>query len=106
MRSGLLAAAALVVASPAVAGTPEEIVAHGMIVTRDGFDIEVTFTPDGKLTALGDQITGVWRIGGDKLCTTNNIEKVERCEPYPHDKKSGERFEVPSPEGPTIITIK
>ncbi len=70
MRIPLIAfAAALTLSVPAAAGTLEEVTTKGEILTVQGMDIDVKFTPDGKFTALDGQITGTWKIDGDKLCT-------------------------------------
>jgi hypothetical protein len=71
-----------------------------------GTDIDVTYTPDGKFTALDGQITGAWRIDGDKLCTSSNFDPNETCTAFPVDKKSGDSFEMSGPQGVATITIK
>ena len=107
MRSYILAAtAALALAGPAFAGTVDEVVKHGIILTVQDMQIEVTYTPDGKLSALDGQVTGTWRIDGDKLCTTWNFEPNETCVAYPKDKKSGDSFEITGAQGPVTIKIK
>ena len=87
---GLLALAG---ALPARAGTLEEVVAHGMVVTIGDMDIDISFTPDGKFTGLEGQLTGAWKIDGDKMCTTSNLDPSESCAVYPKDKKSGDSFD-------------
>ena len=110
MRKSLLVLAALgaaALASPAAAGaTLEEIVAHGMVVTIGDMDFDLTFTPDHKFTGLGGQLTGGWRIDGDKLCTTSNFDANESCTAYPKDKKSGDTFEVSNDLGSAKVHIK
>ena len=94
-------------AGPAAAGTPEEIAAHGMVVTIGGFDIDLDFKPDHTFTGANGQVTGTWRIEGDRLCSKSNLDPAERCEPYPAGKKSGDSFQVTDPEGrPVVIRIK
>jgi hypothetical protein len=107
MRRLILAAAflAMAAAAPAQAGTPEEIVAHGMIVTFGGMDYDLTFTPDGKFTGLDGQVTGTWRIDADKLCTMP-AGAPESCVVYPAGKKSGDTFEVTSLQGSATVKIK
>src|SRR5512140_2973492 len=76
----LAATAALapaVLAGPARASTLSEVVGHGIILTIGGTDIPVTYTPDGKLSAMDGAVTGVWRIDGDKLCTQTNADPAE-----------------------------
>jgi len=99
---GFVAATAM----PAFADTLQELTTHGMILTVQGTDIEVTYTPDGKFTAYNGQITGTWRIDGDKLCTTSNFQPEEQCVAYPAGKKSGDSFEVTSPQGTATVKIK
>ena len=108
MRRILLAAAAFAIAgaTPVFAGTLEEVVAHGIVLTVQGMDIDVAYTPDGKFTALGGQVTGAWRIDGDKLCTTSNFEPAENCVAYPAGKKSGDSFDLTTPQGSVTIRIK
>ncbi|MDZ4372453.1 MAG: hypothetical protein U1C74_13665 [Phenylobacterium sp.] len=108
MRS-LIAAGALAVlalAGPATAGTLEEVTTKGIILTVQGMEIPITYTPDGKFTAMDGQVTGTWRIDGDKLCTTSNFEPEEQCVEYPKDKTSGDSFEVTGPQGPATIKIR
>lgn len=108
-RRPILAALALggaVLALPAVAGTLEEVTTKGIVLDVQGMQIDVTYTPDGKFTALEGQVTGTWRIDGAKLCTTSNFEPQEQCVEYPADKKSGDTFEVTGPQGAANITIK
>ena len=107
MRLSLAAAAAaLAIAAPAFADTLQEVTTKGIILTVQGMDIDVTYTPDGKFTALDGQVTGTWRIDGEKLCTTSNFEPTESCVAYPHDKKSGDPFDLTSPQGTATIKIK
>ena len=76
------------------------------VLSVQGMDIDVTYTPDGKFTAMDGQVTGDWRIDGDKLCTKSNFDPAEQCVAYPKDKKSGDSFEVTGPQGPAMIKIK
>jgi hypothetical protein len=107
MRKLLVATAAiLALATPALAGTLQEITTKGMVLTVQDMQIDVTYTPDGKFTAMDGQVTGTWKIDGDKLCTTSNFDPTETCLEYPKDKKSGDSFEVSGPQGSVTITIK
>ena len=101
-----LAFLALAAAVPARAGTLEEIVAHGMVVTIGDMDIAVSFTPDGKFSGLEGQLTGTWKIDGDKMCTTSNLDPSETCLVYPKDKKSGDSFDLTSAQGVAKVKIK
>jgi|SRR6185369_6316078 hypothetical protein len=107
MRRLLIAAAAAAMAAgPAAADTLTEVTTHGIILTVQGMDIDVTYTPDGKFTAMDGQVTGTWRIDGAKLCTTSNFDPNETCVEYPKDKKSGDTFDLTGPEGTATIKIK
>jgi hypothetical protein len=107
MRRLLMAAAVLAMAAgPAAADTLTEVTTHGIILTVQGMDIDVTYTPDGKFTAMEGQVTGTWRIDGDKLCTTSNFDPNETCVEYPKDKKSGDSFDLTGPAGTATIKIK
>ena len=107
MRKLLIAAAALVlIGEPAFAGTLQEVTTHGIVLTVQDMNIDVTYTPDGKFTAMDGQVTGAWRIDGDKLCTTSSFQPEESCTAYPADKKSGDSFELTGPQGSVTIKIK
>jgi hypothetical protein len=99
-------ALALMAGAPALADTLQEVTAKGIVLSVQGMDIDVAYTPDGKFTAMDGQVTGTWRIDGDKLCTSSNFDPNETCVAYPHDKKSGDTFEVTGPQGPATIRIK
>lgn len=102
-----LALAAL--AAPAFAqqsSTLQELTTKGMVMEAGGMQIEVTYKPDGTFTAMDDQVTGKWRIDGDKLCTSSNFSPAEECVAYPTGKKSGDSFEVTGAQGTATIRIK
>lgn len=88
------------------ADTLQEVTTKGIILSAQGMDIDVTYTPDGKFTAMDGQVTGAWRIDGEKLCTSSNFEPAETCVAYPKDKKSGDSFDLTSPQGTATIKIK
>lgn len=109
MRNLFIASAlisGLAAATPALADTLTEVTSHGIILTLGDMDIEVTYTPDHKFTAAGGQVTGTWRIDGDKLCTSSNFDPNETCVAYPKDKKSGDKFELAGPQGAVQIKIR
>jgi hypothetical protein len=107
MRRLLIAAAVLAMtAAPAVADTLTEVTTHGIVITIQSLNIDVVYTPDGKFTAMEGQITGTWRIDGDRLCTISNFDSSETCIAYPKDKKSGDTFELTGPQGTATIRIK
>jgi hypothetical protein len=102
----LLAPAVLAQGEPANAGTYREIVRHGVVIVTPGLDIDVTFAADGTFTALGGASTGVWRIYGDKLCSTPNETLIEDCAVYPAGKASGDTFHIDAPGTRLIIRIR
>lgn len=104
VAAGILAASAF--ALPAAADTLQEVTTHGMILVIQDMEIDVVYTPDGKFTAADGQVTGTWKIDGDKMCTTSNLDPNETCTAYPHDKKSGDSFELTSPQGAVTVKIK
>jgi opacity protein-like surface antigen len=107
MRLLLAAAAALLaLATPAAADTIDEMISKGIVLVVEGMEIEVTYTPDGKFTAMGGQVVGDWRKDGDKLCTSSNFDPNETCIEYPKGKKAGDSFEVTGPMGSATIRIK
>src|SRR6185312_9335493 len=107
MRKLLIAVAGLVALStPAFADTLQEVTTHGIVITLGDMQIDVTYTADGKFTAADGQVTGTWKMDGDKLCTTSSFDPNETCVPLPADKKSGDSFEVTSAMGSATMKIK
>jgi hypothetical protein len=109
MRNLIIAAAAfagLVDATPALADTLTEVTSHGIVLTLGDMNIDVNYTPDHKLNAMDGQVTGTWRIDGDKLCTTSSTDPNESCFAYPKDKKSGDTFVLETPGGSVQIKIR
>jgi hypothetical protein len=107
MRKLMIAAAAMAfVATPVLASTLTEVVAHGIILTIGDMDIPVAYTPDGKFSAMDGAVTGTWKIDGDKMCTTSTADPSETCIAYPADKKSGDTFELTGPQGSVKIKIR
>ena len=123
MRTLILAAALAALAAPALAqqsaappagaatGAPpsdtlQAVTTRGIILTVQGMDIDVSYTPDGKFSALDGQVTGTWRIDGDKLCTASTVDPDETCVQYPTGKKSGDSFDLTGPRGTATIRIK
>jgi hypothetical protein len=107
MRKLMIATAALaLMATPVMASTLTEVVSHGIILTIGDMDIPVTYTPDGKFSAMDGAVTGAWRIDGDKLCTSSSADPNETCVAYPKDKKSGDTFTLESPQGSVQIKIR
>jgi hypothetical protein len=108
MRKLLIAATAGLglMAGAAAADTLQEVTTKGIVLSVQGMDIDVTYMPDGKFTAMEGQVTGTWRIDGDKLCTTSSVDPNESCVVYPKDKKSGDSFDVTGPAGTATVKIK
>lgn len=111
MRLAVFLPAALVLAAPAFAADPpnadtyKAVIAHGVVLEVPDMPIEVNFTPDGKFAVPG-LATGVWKIDGDKLCTTPNETGMTDCAAYPAGKKSGDRFDLETPNGRVTVRIK
>jgi hypothetical protein len=93
-------------AAPAFAETLKEVTTHGIILTLGDMDIPVTYTPDGKFSAMDGAVTGTWRIDGEKLCTSSTADPTETCVAYPKDKKSGDTFMLDTPNGSVQIKIR
>jgi hypothetical protein len=107
MRKIIIGAALLAfAATPALADTLKEVTTRGVILSVQGMDIDVDYTPDGKFTAMSGQVTGTWRIDGDKLCIVSSFQPEESCLAYPADKKSGDSFELTSAQGTATVKIK
>jgi roadblock/LC7 domain-containing protein len=85
--------------------TLQYVTTKSVVMKVSGMEIAVTYTPDGKFTAMNGAITGAYRIVGDKMCSTNNMEPAEACVVYPAGKKPGDEFEVVGPQGPFVIKI-
>ena len=102
----LFAPAALAQGEPANAGTYRAIVQHGVVIVTPDLDIDVTFAPDGTFTALAGASRGVWRIDGEKLCSTPNETLIEACAVYPAGKTSGDVFEIDAPGTKLTIRIR
>jgi hypothetical protein len=109
MRSVLIGAAlATAVGAPAFAdelSTLDHVTTKGVMMKVMGMDIDVSYTPDGKMTAFGGQVTGTWKRNGDTMCSTNSMDPAEVCVTYPAGKKPGDQFELVGPQGPFTIII-
>ena len=108
MKILAMAAIAVALAAPAFAQTTtlQEVTTKGIVLSAQGMDIDVTYKSDGSFTAMDGQVTGKWRIDGEKLCTTSNFEPAESCAVYPAGKKSGDSFDVTGAAGTATIKIK
>jgi hypothetical protein len=98
-----LCALAAAFAAPAFADTLQEVTTKGIVMKASiqGMELElkITYKADGTYNtdAMGQQISGKWRIDGDKLCTVSQMSPDEACTVYPAGKKSGDEFEVTHP---------
>jgi hypothetical protein len=106
MKFMLAALAACAMAAPAFAQeatTLQNVTTKGTVIKADmqGTPVELpmSYKADGSYTtsAMGQDITGKWRIDGDKLCTENSMSAAETCIAYPAGKKPGDEFSVTHP---------
>ncbi|HEV7689321.1 MAG TPA: hypothetical protein VGO52_00785 [Hyphomonadaceae bacterium] len=88
------------------ADTLKQVTEHGVVILTADLEIDVKFSPDGRFIALGGLSKGVWKIVGDKLCSTPDETQAESCAVYPPGKKSGDTFEIPTDAGPVSVKIK
>ena len=86
------------------ADTYKAVLENGVVIVTPEMEIDVAFTPDGRFTALRGVSSGVWRIDGNKLCSTPNETLIESCAVYPAGKTSGDTFEIDAPG--TKVTIR
>jgi hypothetical protein len=102
----IVAAAAAMLAAPAFAQdatTLQNVTTKGSVIKADmqGTPIELpmTYKADGTYatSAMGQDITGKWRIDGDNLCTENAMSPNETCIAYPAGKNPGDEFTVVHP---------
>jgi len=109
MRKLIACAVAVAFTAPAFAQQPttlQEVTTKGIVLEAGGMQIDVTYKPDGTFTAMDGQVTGKWKIDGEKLCTTSNFSPDEECVVYPAGKKSGDSFDVTGGQGPATVKIK
>jgi hypothetical protein len=114
-RIAILATAAIALAAPAFAQdstTLQFVTTKGTVIKANaqGQDLELpmTYKADGTYTtnAMGQEISGKWRIDGEKLCTINSMNPTESCIAYPAGKKPGDEFKVTNPMlGEVSVTI-
>lgn len=106
MKYLLAAVAAIAMTAPAFAQdatTLQNVTTKGTVIKADmqGTPVELpmTYKADGTYatSAMGQDITGKWRIDGDKLCTLNSMNPTETCIDYPAGKKPGDEFTVQHP---------
>ena len=102
-----LAAVALALAAPAFAQdktTLDYVTTKGTVVHANmqgqELALPMTYKTDGTYvtSAMGQEVTGKWRIDGDKLCTISAMGGgAENCIAYPAGKKPGDEFKVTNP---------
>jgi hypothetical protein len=96
--------------------TLQVVIAKGVVIhdTMGGVpvDIQVTYKPDGTSTlhivgprGNGRDISGTWRMDGDKVCSANQLNPIESCVAIPPDKKPGDSFAVATQRGKVTLTI-
>jgi hypothetical protein len=108
MRAILPIAFATMLAAPAFAQEPttlQYVTTKSVVMKVAGMEIPVTYKADGTFTAMDGQVTGKWKIVGEKMCSTSNMDPNETCIAYPAGKKPGDEFELISPQGPFSILI-
>ena len=107
MKKLLIVVTALSLASPAFAQdktTLEYVTTKGTVVKANMQGTELvlpmTYKSDGTYvtSAMGQEVSGKWRIDGDKLCTISAMGGGnESCIAYPAGKKPGDEFKVTNP---------
>ena len=60
MRKLLVCAGIALAAAPAFADTLAEVTTKGIVLNAGGLEIDVSYTPDGKFTAMEGQVTSTW----------------------------------------------
>lgn len=114
-RTLILAGALIALAAPAVAQdatTLQNVTTKGTVIKADmqgqALELPMSYKADGTYTtnAMGQAITGKWRIDGEKLCTVSEMNPTETCVAYPAGKKPGDEFKVTNPMlGEVSVTI-
>lgn len=95
------------------ATTLQNMLSKGVVIhatSRQGqpLEMQVTYKADGTsaMTVMGRDLSGKWRIDGDKFCTVNAMNPVEACFDIPPGKKPGDEFKVTTPAlGEVTMTI-
>jgi hypothetical protein len=109
MRTLIIIGALGLITAPAFAQEPntlKEVTTKGIVLDVQGTKVDVTYKADGTFTAMEGQVTGKWRIDGDKLCAQSQYDPAEECVAYPKGKKSGDTFDVTGKQGTASVTIK
>lgn len=113
MRLTLLAAAAALIAAPALAqiappsDTVKAVVEKGVTMEVMGQAGDIEYKADGSFSGFDGQFAGTYKTNGNKLCiTVEAFGMVDQCTEYPDGKKAGDSFEIPSEMGPLKVTIR
>ncbi len=102
----IVMAAPAAIAQAGNADTYKAVIEHGVVIVTPDIEIDVTFAPDGKFTAMKGLSSGTWKIVGDKMCSTPSETLIESCAVYPAGKKSGDTFELDAPGSRVTIRIR
>jgi hypothetical protein len=103
-RTLIIAGAILALAAPALAQdktTLDYVTTKGAVLKAEvqgqALELPMTYKADGTYTtsAMGQEISGKWKIDGAKLCTES--QAGAGCTEYPAGKKPGDEFKVTSP---------
>ncbi|TNE60191.1 MAG: hypothetical protein EP340_00375 [Alphaproteobacteria bacterium] len=91
-------------ATPAFAGTLDEVIANGMTIETADVTYTVTMSEDGSYTTdIG--IEGTWEQNGDEVCFTRTTGESS-CQVLPEGKASGDSWEGETAAGDSAtITI-
>ena len=95
-------------AAPALAQEPTTlhyVTTKSVVMKVAGMEIPVTYKPDGTFSAMDGQVTGKWKLVGETMCSTSNMDPNETCIQYPAGKKPGDEFEIITPQGAVAILI-
>ena len=115
MKKLLLAAAAVLVAAPALAGTMDSTYGNTVTVTNSkGAQTTLLFEADGTYTAKGQNADGTdmmgggkWEVKDGKYCSTPNAVEgqpapVESCTEYVDGKNVGDKWTQKDANGEDI----
>lgn len=115
MRLTILAAAAALMAAPALAqdapappsDTVKAVVEKGVTMEVMGQAGDIEYKADGSFSGFDGQFAGTYKTNGNKLCiTVEAFGMVDQCTEYPDGKKAGDSFELASEMGPLKVTIR
>ena len=106
-KAMIIAVAAIALAAPSFAQdktTLDYVTSKGTVVQANmqgqELALPMTYKADGTYvtSAMGREVTGKWRVDGEKLCTISAMGGGnENCIAYPAGKKPGDEFKVTNP---------